>query len=338
MKFEFDIDKYNPKLTIGIPAVIFAIGLVIVAISFGTCGLPVTPGIDFAGGTSVTIYTDQTQDQVKEYFAGYDLKSIDTGLSGGYYLKFGPMDNDKMQAFNEYILAGYPDAGINQIGASFGTTLQGQAMLAILFAFLGMAVVVFIAFRNLIPAITVVCAGVADVTITAAVMNVIGMELSLATTAALLMLIGYSVDSNILLTTKVLKRQGNTKEKFAGAFHTGFVMTTTTFCAILAMFIVSLIGQVQTLYQISGVLVIGLICDFFFTWAFNAGVLKLYLDRKNPQKKNSGQKAKAAAAAVSAADAADAEKSSDNASQAQKTQKAQTQAPSRNRKRRGGKR
>lgn len=335
MKFEYDIDRFNPKMTIGIPAVIFAIGLVIVAISFGTCGLPVTPGIDFAGGTSVTIHTDQTQDQIREYFAGYDLKSVDTGLAGGYYLKFGPMDNDKMQAFNEYILAGYPDAGINQIGASFGTTLQGQAMLAILFAFLGMAVVVFIAFRNLIPAITVVCAGVADVTITAAVMNIIGMELSLATTAALLMLIGYSVDSNILLTTKVLKRQGNTKEKFAGAFHTGFVMTTTTFCAILAMFIVSLIGQVPTLYQISGVLVIGLICDFFFTWAFNAGILKLYLDRKEPKKKNSGQKAKEA-------DAADAAKAAETAAPAQKTQKGQNQTgrnqtSSRNRKRRGGK-
>ena len=330
MKFEFDINKYDTKKMVAIPAIVFAVGLVIVAISFGTTGLPVAPGIDFAGGTAVTIYTDQTQDQVKAYFAGYDLKSIDSGLSGGYYLKFGPMDNDKMQAFNEYILAGYPDAGINQIGASFGSTLQGQAMLAILFAFLGMAIVVFIAFRNFIPAITVVCAGIADVTITAAVMNVIGMELSLATTAALLMLIGYSVDSNILLTTKVLKRQGNVKEKFAGAFHTGFIMTTTTFCAILAMFLVSLIGQVQTLYQISGVLVIGLICDFFFTWAFNAGVLKIYLNKKTPQKKTGQQKAQKDVPA-----AAEVAKPAENAAAPAKKQ--QTSAPARNRKRRGGK-
>lgn len=294
MKFKYEINKYNPKKMMGIPAVFFAAALVIVIISFATCGLPVTPGIDFAGGTAVTIHSDQTQEQIEAYFAGYDLKSIDSGVGGSYYLKFGPMDNAAMLAFNEYILAGYPDAGIDQIGASFGSTLQTQALIAILVAFIGMAVVVFIAFRKLIPAFTVVFAAVADITITAAVMNITGIELSLATTAALLMLIGYSVDSNILLTTKVLKRQGNSEEKFTGAFHTGFIMTSTTFCAILAMFIVSLIGQVQTLYTISAVLLIGLLSDFVFTWAFNAGALRLYLAKKDPKAKYRKEKAPAA--------------------------------------------
>ena len=286
MKFlNYDINKYDPRKMMAIPAIIFVIAAVIVGISFGTCGLPVHPGMDFVGGTAVTIHTDQSKEDLSAYFAGYDLKSIDSGVGGSYYLKFGPMDNDEMLAFNEYILAGYPDAGIEQIGASFGATLQSQAMLAILFAFIGMAIVVFIAFRKIIPAVTVVAAGVADITITSAVMNVIGMDLSLATTAALLMLIGYSVDSNILLTTKVLKRQGKTEEKFSNAFRTGFIMTTTTFAAIFAMFVVSLIGQVQTLYQISGVLLIGLICDLIFTWVFNAGVLRYYIAKKNPQPK-----------------------------------------------------
>ena len=39
-------------------------------------------------------------------------------------------------------------------------------------------------------------------------MRVVGIELSLGTLAALLMLIGYSVDSDILLTNRVLKRRG----------------------------------------------------------------------------------------------------------------------------------
>ena len=61
----------------------------------------------------------------------------------------------------------------------------------------------------------------------------------------------------------------------AGAFHTGFIMTTTTLDAIVAMLVVALIGQVPTLYNIAAVLVIGLVCDMIFTWAFNAGVLRL---------------------------------------------------------------
>lgn len=278
-KFKYDINKYNPKKMMAVPAALFGVALVIVIITFIMTGMPVTPGIDFAGGTAVTIYTDDSKEEIEAYFEGYDLKSIEEGISGGYYLKFGPMSNEEMMAFNDYILAGYPDAGIDQIGANFGATLQAQAMLALLFAFLGMAVVVFIAFRKLLPALTVVFAGIADITITAACMNIFGIELSLATTAALLMLIGYSVDSNILMTTKVLKRQGDLAEKMEGAFHTGFIMTSTTFCAILAMFIVSLIGNVPTLYTISAVLLIGLICDLIFTWGFNAGMLRIYAEK-----------------------------------------------------------
>jgi len=275
---KYDINKYDPKRMMAIPAALFGIALVIVIITFAMTGVPVTPGIDFAGGTAVTIHTDDTKEQLIAFYAGYDLKSIDEGIgSGGYYLKFGPMLNEEMMTFNDYTISAYPDASIDQIGANFGATLQGQAMWAILFAFIGMAVVVFIAFRRVIPAVTVVCAGIADITITSAVMNLVGIELSLATTAALLMLIGYSVDSNILLTTKVLKREGNLGEKLSGAFRTGIIMTTTTLGAIVAMFIVAFIGQVPTLYNIAAVLIIGLISDIIFTWVFNAGVLRLYL-------------------------------------------------------------
>ncbi|MBO5368127.1 protein translocase subunit SecF [Methanocorpusculum sp.] len=281
-KFKYDINRYDPKKMMAVPAALFAVAAIIVVITFILTGLPVTPGIDFAGGTAVTLQTDDSKEEIEAYFAGYDLQSIEEGISGSYYLKFGPMSNEEMMEFNDYILAGYPDAGIDQIGANFGETLQSQAYLALLFAFLGMAVVVFIAFRKLLPALTVVFAGIADITITAAVMNLFGIELSLATTAALLMLIGYSVDSNILLTTKVLKRQGKLEEKMEGAFHTGFVMTSTTFCAILAMFFVSLIGNVPTLYSIAAVLLIGLICDLIFTWGFNAGMLRLYIGKTVP--------------------------------------------------------
>ena len=289
----YDINKYDPKRMMLIPFLIFLVAAAIVGVTFVTTGMPVTPGIDFAGGTAVTIHTTDTKEQIQAFYTGYPLTSIDEGVgNAGYYIKFGPMSNEEMMKFNEETLAKYPDASIDQIGANFGATLQSQAMVALLFAFIGMAVVVFIAFRKLIPAATVVFAGVADITITAGVMNVLGIELSLATTAALLMLIGYSVDSNILLTSKVLKRQGKLVDKMAGAFHTGFIMTTTTLAAIVAMLIVALIGQVPTLYNIAAVLVIGLICDMIFTWAFNAGVLRLYMEKEEGKKQPATNKPK----------------------------------------------
>ncbi|MDR0980945.1 MAG: protein translocase subunit SecF [Methanocalculaceae archaeon] len=289
----YDINKYDPKWMMLIPFLIFLVAAAIVGFTFVNTGMPVTPGIDLAGGAAVTIHTTDTKEQIQAFYAGYPLTSIDEGVgSAGYYIKFGPMENQEMMEFNEKTLAEYPDASIDQIGASFGATLQSQALIALLFAFIGMAIVVFIAFRKLIPAATVVFAGVADITITAGVMNVLGIELSLATTAGLLMLIGYSVDSNILLTSKVLNRQGKRVDKMAGAFHTGLIMTTTTLAAIAAMLIVALIGQVPTLSNIAAVLVIGLICDMIFTWAFNAGVLRIYMEKEEGKKQPANKKQK----------------------------------------------
>jgi preprotein translocase subunit SecF len=144
-----------------------------------------------------------------------------------------------------------------------------------------MAVVVLIAFRSVVPAGAVVLAAFADIAITAGVMQIIGIPLSLGTTAALLMLIGYSVDSDILLTTRLLKRKGKLEEKLAGAFRTGIIMTTTTLAAIAAMWVVATAGQIQIISEIASVLLIGLFVDLMNTWMLNAGILKEYILRGN---------------------------------------------------------
>jgi preprotein translocase subunit SecF len=142
-----------------------------------------------------------------------------------------------------------------------------------------MAIVVFAAFRNFVPSVAVVISALSDIIITAAIMDVVGITLSLGTTAALLMLIGYSVDSDILLTTRLLKRKGKLEEKMSGAFRTGIIMTSTTFTAVFAMFIVSAIGNVVIIRDISAVLLIGLAVDVMNTWLLNAGLLKWYMTR-----------------------------------------------------------
>jgi preprotein translocase subunit SecF len=114
---------------------------------------------------------------------------------------------------------------------------------------------------------------------TAAAMNIVGIPLTLGTTAALLMLIGYSVDSDILLTNRVLRRQGKLNDKLKGAFRTGIIMTTTTFAAATAMFLVAYFGQVLVIREISAVLLLGLVADVLNTWLTNAGILKWYVQK-----------------------------------------------------------
>jgi preprotein translocase subunit SecF len=275
--FTYDVNRYNPRQMVIIPMVILAIALAILGYTMVTTGLPVKPGIDFSGGTAVTLFTADSADALRDTFSGYPLIGIGEGINNGKYLKFGPMDDSTFESLASLMNQKYPDAKIDQIGASFGQTLQQQAAIALVFSFIGMAIVVFIAFRTFVPSGAVVLSAFADIAMTAAAMTVLGIELTLPTTAALLMLIGYSVDSDILLTMRVLKRQGKLDEKLAGAFRTGIIMTSTTLAAILAMWVVAFAGQIVVIRDIASVLFIGLIFDIMNTWLTNAGIIKWYV-------------------------------------------------------------
>jgi preprotein translocase subunit SecF len=273
---KYDIEKYSPQQLVIIPLVLLVISLVLLAFTTVTTGMPLTPGIDFSGGTAVTVITPDTREQIQATFSGYPLIDISEGVNDGKFLKFSSMDDAKFRALTAIITQKYPDAKIDQIGESFGKTLQYQAVIALIFSFIGMAVVIFLAFRTFVPAVAVILSAFADMVMTAAAMNVIGIPLTLGTVAALLMLIGYSVDSDILLTNRVLKRQGKLNDKLTGAFRTGITMTTTTLAATVALFLVSWLGSVQILMEISAVLLIGLMFDILNTWLTNAGILKWY--------------------------------------------------------------
>jgi preprotein translocase subunit SecF len=272
----YNIEKYSPKQLVMIPLAMLAVALILLILNIATTGMPVTPGIDFSGGTAVTIITTDTREQISLYFADYPLSEV-SDMNNGKFLKFGLMDDTKYKSLTSLINQRYPDARIDQIGETFGKSLQSQAVLALIFSFIGMSIVVFLSFRTFVPSGAVVLSAFADIVMTAATMNLVGIQLSLGTLAALLMLIGYSVDSDILLTNRVLKRQGKLNEKLSGAFRTGIIMTTTTLAAVSAMFLVSWFGAVQIIYEISAVLLIGLLFDVMNTWLTNVGILKWYV-------------------------------------------------------------
>ena len=274
--FRYDISSISPVKLCIIPMVVLLLSLVIVGMTYMETGLPVKPGIEFQGGFGLTIITDETSDQIKALFTDYPLISVDEGINNGKYVKFGPMDDAQVTELTKKIEQKYADAKIDHIGSSFGKTLQDQSILAMIFSFIGMGIVVFLIFRTIVPSSAVIISAFADMVMTAAAMNILGIQLSLGTTAALLMLIGYSVDSDILLTSRVLKRKGKFDEKVTGAFHTGIIMTSTTFGAIFAMWIISWVGGITIIHEMSQVLLIGLVFDVMNTWLTNAGILKWY--------------------------------------------------------------
>jgi len=136
---------------------------------------------------------------------------------------------------------------------------------------------IYIYFKNSIPSIAVILAAASDIVVTVAIFNLFGMKLSTAGVAAFLMLIGYSVDTDILLSTKVLKtKQGTITSRIYEAMRTGLMMNFTTLAALtVALFFT----DSEVIRQIMTILIIGLLVDLVNTWIQNVGLLKWYLEK-----------------------------------------------------------
>jgi preprotein translocase subunit SecF len=203
------------------------------------------------------------------------------------------MSGEEQLSLTEDVTNTYENVEIRQIGPVYGKDLQKQAIKAVIFSFLGMAIVVFIIFRTFVPSAAVVLSAFCDIMIAAAFMNVAGIELSLGTVAALLMLIGYSVDSDILLTTRVLKRRGEVEENITNAMGTGITMTTTTLAALIVMYLVTTysyliipsFSQINLLSNISIVLIFGLLADIMNTWLTNVSILRWYVQKEGARRR-----------------------------------------------------
>ena len=167
---------------------------------------------------------------------------------------------------------------IEIVGSSLGASFFKEIFIALILAFIFMSIVVFLYFRNFIPSIAVILAAFSDIIVTLAIVNFLGIKLSTAGIAAFLMLIGYSVDTNILLNTRVLKRkEGTVMERVLGAMKTGLTRTITTLAAVLVALFFT---QSEIIKQIMIILLIGLLVDLINTWIQNVGILRLYLERK----------------------------------------------------------
>ena len=133
--------------------------------------------------------------------------------------------------------------------------------------------------KNSVPAFAVMLSAFADIVMTLALVDLLGIKLSTAGIVAFLMLIGYSVDTDILLTTRILKKHGGINKELFGAFKTGTTMTMTSIIAITAALIVVYpFGSV--LNQIFTILLIGLGFDLFNTWVTNASIIKWYAETR----------------------------------------------------------
>ena len=133
--------------------------------------------------------------------------------------------------------------------------------------------------RHSIASFAVILAAFSDIIVTLAIINLMGVKLSTAGIAAFLMLIGYSVDTDMLLSTRVLKRkEGTIFERVISALKTGMMMNITTLSAITVALIFT---DSEVIKQIMLILLVGLLVDIINTWLQNVGILRYYLEKKH---------------------------------------------------------
>ena len=260
------------------PLVFLLLAVAIVAYNYSTTGQPVKYGIDFTGGTLISfpnsyeLDSEKIESELREEFGPVEL-SVRKG-SGVLSVETQGMEDEILK----FIEDKYGKIGTTTtLEVPLAETFRRQAPVVLVAAFIGMGIVVYIVFRSPLPSMAVLAAALLDIFEAMSLMTLAGVRLSLATVAALLMLIGYAVDTNILLTSRLLKRREEMRIRLLGAMKTGLTMGATTLCAVGALYLFS---TSDILDDIALVLIFGLVADLLNTWLFNAGLLRGYLQRK----------------------------------------------------------
>ena len=155
-----------------------------------------------------------------------------------------------------------------------------KASSAVLYSAIISVILVFILFRSMVPSIAVVVGAASDILIALGGMGLFGIPFTLPALAALLMLIGFSLDTDILLTMRVLKRSGDPRENAFDAMKTGMTMSVAAIVAFAVLFLLASFTHIATYYEISSVALAGLVGDLFATWGINAVIILFYLERK----------------------------------------------------------
>ena len=277
-----DFDRY-----MAIPILMFLVAFAILGFNYATTGEFLEKGTDFAGGSEIQfdIEGDFSTAEVEEAFSNAGRGDVnvlrqETGNNSLAIVQLPPPTIEEEEAENILTDAGYSAdvLGLRTISASVSDQFFLQAQIAFLLAFTTMSLVIFIAFKDLTPSLAVIVAAFGDIVVAAAGMVVLGIPLTLGSLAALLMLIGYSVDTDIVLSTRVLKRnRGDLKHRIWSSIKTGTTMSMGGAAGFTLLYIISytLVGPSE-LSNIASVMVIGLLADMPLTWIGNVLILKKY--------------------------------------------------------------
>lgn len=282
----------NYKLLMIIPTALIIIAFIFI-IFFAVKNNDVfNKDVTLTGGTTIVVYTEkpysasEIENALKGNFNDIIVRIL-TDISSGKQIAFSVETKAEPDALKKSIeeFTGFQldesNSSTEFTGTALSKSFSNELIIALLLAFLFMSIVVFILFKTPLPCAYMITCAFADIIVPMAAVDYFGLKISTAGIAAFLMLVGYSVDSDILLTTRVLKRKNDVLNKrIFSSMKTGMTMTLTSFVSV---FIAYFIVISPILKQVFLILTIGLVTDMIVTWTLNAGLLKWYCDKRGMQ-------------------------------------------------------
>lgn len=297
MDISWPVKNLERKYLIVIPLIMAAVFGSAIIINWNSDGNPVPLSMEFAGGSFARIQNmpdvnennpnlDIFQKSFEQEFgAEADIYTTETGISVETSKDLLEENIERTpESIIENLLSkagieGNPRISIESMGSIITDLYKTQARNAMIASAIAMAIILFIALRHF-PTVGGILSVIGlDFLGILGCMAIFNIPLSLTSMAGILLIFGYAVNTNILLSTNVLNRKGGTARERAGrAMSTGIKMSSTS---AVAMIVLNLVTSAPELEQISAVLVIGILVDMANTWFLNSGLLISYkLDEK----------------------------------------------------------
>jgi preprotein translocase subunit SecF len=287
-------------------SMIFSVaGIISMAMHWSHTGYPVPLGVDFRGGTEVQVQFTQTPDVARIRQA-----TVEAGIKDATVVVYDvPSSNEVLISLPEQNNESALDSGRQQIvdalqahygvpfnvrnvqvvGPTVGKQLEKQAGLATLYSMLGMLVYLWFRFQ-LIYGIAAVVACFHDTLITVGAFALTGQEISLTVIAAILTLVGYSMNDTIVVFDRIRENLRMTRrEPLADVVNRSINQTLSrtvltsglTFLTVLSLYIFG--GPV--LKGFSFALVVGILIGTYSSIAVAAPMLVAWQEWRGEQGK-----------------------------------------------------
>jgi SecD/SecF fusion protein len=194
----------------------FAFSALVLVIGFASLGVRgLNLGIDFEGGSQITFKTPEATsvESVREVAAGLGegnavVQGTGAETSGGFTsfrVQTESLGTEEQNAFQRGLQSDVDatSIGIKTVSASFSNEILRRALLAIVVSLGAIVAYIAIRFKGWRFAVPVLIALVHDIFITLGVYSLTGREVTTATVAAVLTILGYSIYDTIIIFDRV---------------------------------------------------------------------------------------------------------------------------------------